>query len=350
MRAPGVQGALRVACELGLPIHPVDRVHKRPLVAGWPTNATTDEDTIVQWWTRWSDANIGVPTGRRTGRLVVDVDTRHGGSLAELERLHGKLPNTVQVATGGGGQHLHFARPDVAWLGNRTGQLPRGIDVRCDNGQVVVPESVHATGRAYEWLWHPGETPLAPVPEWLLRALLSSSLRSSGITREGRNVGGTPVLATRTPGGRNDALASLAGQLLRAGVPVETIRDVVSAEARASGLPVREVEKLMGQVAKWPTPPLWLTDEFAFVSDQRLGGSDRLVLLALVKHAVVTDVCRPGVRRLAELTGLTKDTVVAAIGRLEGCGRIEVKRSRDGGRRGVNRYRLLPFTPDEGVA
>jgi putative DNA primase/helicase len=345
---PGIDGALRVAHELGLPVHPVDRVHKRPLVTGWPTNATTDEDTVVQWWTRWPDANIGVPTGKRTGRLVVDVDPRHGGSLATLDLHHG-LPDTVRVATGGGGWHLHFARPDVAKLGNGAGQLPPGIDIRCDRGQVVVPESVHATGRAYEWLRHPNDAPLAPLPGSLLQLLLSSSplFERSGGTREGSYVGGTSVAATATRGGRNVALTSLAGKLLWAGVSMEAIEATLLWQARTCGLPAREVDKLMGQVATWARPPLWVTSPLTFANDRRLRASARMVLLALVDHANPDGRCYPGVRRLADMTGLAPNTVTATIGWLEECGRIEVKRARSAGRRDVNRYRLLPY---EGAA
>src|SRR5262249_42561498 len=69
--------------------------------------ATTDEATIRAWWTRFPNANIATPTGVWCD--VVDVDPRNGGdtTLLELERQHGRLPDTAEVLTGGGGSaHL----------------------------------------------------------------------------------------------------------------------------------------------------------------------------------------------------------------------------------------------------
>src|SRR2546425_11678815 len=61
---------------------------KHPHVTDWPGAATTDPETITNWWTNWPDANVGVCTGN--GLLVVDVDPRHGGEerLAAPEAEH----------------------------------------------------------------------------------------------------------------------------------------------------------------------------------------------------------------------------------------------------------------------
>jgi hypothetical protein len=47
------------------------------------------------------------------GLVVVDVDPRAGGTreLFALEQQYGKLPETVEVLTGGGGRHLYFLHP-----------------------------------------------------------------------------------------------------------------------------------------------------------------------------------------------------------------------------------------------
>ncbi len=69
---------------------------KHPRTAKGFKNATTDVSTIEKWWSRWPDANIGVPTGKDTGRVILDVDFRHDGkeSLAQLEERFGSLPAT----------------------------------------------------------------------------------------------------------------------------------------------------------------------------------------------------------------------------------------------------------------
>ena len=70
-------------------------------------NATTDEQQIRQLWGQSPSANIGIPTGKRTSLVVLDIDPRHGGdeSLAKLEDENGPLPRTVEAITGSGGGH-----------------------------------------------------------------------------------------------------------------------------------------------------------------------------------------------------------------------------------------------------
>ncbi len=119
-------------------------------------DATTDGTQIRQWWARWLDATIGVPTGVASGLVVLDIDPRHGGeeSLATLIAAHGPLPETVESRTGGGGRHLFFQHPG-GYVPNSSGRLGPGLDIRGDGGYVIVPPSLHASGQRYEWTRHP---------------------------------------------------------------------------------------------------------------------------------------------------------------------------------------------------
>lgn len=129
--------------------------------------ATTDTDQVRAWWDRWPHANIGIATGTDSGLLVLDVDLPEGpDSLARLEHEHGRLPATCEQRTGSGGRQLLFAHPDRP-VGNRAGVVA-GIDVRGEGGYVVVPPSVHTSGRRYEWT---GRTTPARIPGWLLEVL-----------------------------------------------------------------------------------------------------------------------------------------------------------------------------------
>ena len=67
-------------------------------------DATSDVGVIRDWWRRWPTANIGMRAGSESSLWIIDVDPRHGGdkALAELESIHGPLPDTVEVITGGG--------------------------------------------------------------------------------------------------------------------------------------------------------------------------------------------------------------------------------------------------------
>ena len=142
---------------------------KHPRTKRGHLEATTDEDVIRGWWDAWPDANIGMATGSASGIDVLDVDPRHNGdnTLAELETEHGRLPDTIEQLTGGGGRHIVFAHQ--AGLRCKAPLAP-GLDVRGDGGYVVLTPSNHVSGRDYEWEPSkcPGEAEPADWPPWLL--------------------------------------------------------------------------------------------------------------------------------------------------------------------------------------
>lgn len=147
---------------LVFPCRPKD---KRPATRNGFKDATTEKATIVGWWTRRRDCNVAIATGSGSGLLVLDIDPRNGGneSLADLERTHGALPQTVTVATGGGGRHYYFTEP----RGASCRVLADGIDVKANGGYVVAPPSMHPDGGKYRWINDPQTTPLVPCPEWV---------------------------------------------------------------------------------------------------------------------------------------------------------------------------------------
>ena len=189
---------------------------KHPRITLWVTNASTDPGQVRSWWRQWPHANVGLLTGSRSGVLVLDEDPRHGGdeALKDLERQHGALPDTVVTLTGGGGHHFWFQYPAHQHVRSRSafgGHL--GLDVRGEGGLIVVPPSIHASGRRYEWevSGHPDDLPLAAVPEWLIRRVADDYPTQNTSQRRtwARGV---------AEGSRNTALASIAGQLLARGV------------------------------------------------------------------------------------------------------------------------------------
>jgi hypothetical protein len=106
-----LKGAL-VYAGRGIPVFPCEAGGKRPLTAGSFLEATTEEARIRRWWGRWPNANVAIPTGERSGLLVLDVDAGEGtDSMALLELSRGQSPKTSCAATGGGGVHLYFRYP-----------------------------------------------------------------------------------------------------------------------------------------------------------------------------------------------------------------------------------------------
>lgn len=144
----------------GIRIFPCAPGQKTPLPGcKWKDEATCDEASIRAWWTAHPDANIGLPTGQAAVGIVIDVD-----DLEVLPQL-GELPATRTVRTGKG---LHvYVDAGAEELGNRTGALPKGVDVRGLGGYVLAPPSLHPNGTRYAW----GDCrELAPIPAvWLAK-------------------------------------------------------------------------------------------------------------------------------------------------------------------------------------
>lgn len=151
----------------GVPVFPCEPRGKRPLTRNGHWDATTDLRVIERWWKRWPSANVGVPTGRKSGIVVLDVDLDADGSksLAKLERMRGPAPETARTRTGGGGSHLFFRYPLELEIRNSAGLLGPGLDVRGEGGYVVVPPS--RTQSTYEWV---DSSPLAEA-SWLVERL-----------------------------------------------------------------------------------------------------------------------------------------------------------------------------------
>jgi hypothetical protein len=193
-----------------VPIRPRD---KRPLGLWHAYEEHRASRAEVDGWYRdHPDAGVGIVTGSVSGIVVLDVDPAHGGddSLAELERVHGPLPETVEAITGSGGRHLYFRHPGGV-IPNRAGLAP-GIDLRGDGGLVVAPPSVHPSGKRYFWevSHHPDDVALAAMPLWL-RDRISSPGHPRAYWR-------SLVQEGIAEGARNNTIASLAGHLLRHGV------------------------------------------------------------------------------------------------------------------------------------
>lgn len=135
-----------------LPVFPCHPETKKPLTPHGFKDATDNAETIRQWWTRWPDAMIGVPTGERTRFWVLDVDDPTAFEAVFTP------PETRRVDTGKG-YHLYFKFDPDNPIGNaqrRKGKgwpffaLP-GAETRGEGGYVIVPPSVHPTGRKYAW-------------------------------------------------------------------------------------------------------------------------------------------------------------------------------------------------------
>lgn len=156
---------------LGLPVFPCRPGEKRPLIAGWPEKATTDAAQVRSWWSDRPDANVAVATGPASGFFVLDVDDE--GSLIALEREHGSLPGLYPQSWTGRGWQAFFRCPGGRTIRNSAGKLGPGLDTRGQGGYVVLPPSIHPSGKRYEWATDRDvrELPPEPPPAWLVDLL-----------------------------------------------------------------------------------------------------------------------------------------------------------------------------------
>ena len=190
---------------------------KHPRVAHGLKVASKAEEQIRAWWGRFPDANIAAATGEVSGFSAVDVDPNHGGddTLSDLERRHDPLPKTARQITGSGGEHILFRH--VPGLRNSAGRLGRGLDIRGDGGYIVIPPSLHISGRRYAWNvdYHPLDVSLADVPPWLL-AMVQQPPAARGDTRRAPSDRWAGAISKPcAEGRRNDTLARVTGYLLR---------------------------------------------------------------------------------------------------------------------------------------
>jgi Bifunctional DNA primase/polymerase, N-terminal len=140
---------------------------KRPLTPRGFHDASIETAVINAWWRRNPDALIGMPTGRKSGLWVLDIDVKQpeANGFDSLDDLgHSILPETPMVHTASGGLHVYFDARERE-LRCSAGLLGPGLDIRGDGGYVILP----SPGSGYRWdpQWNFGTILLAPAPDWI---------------------------------------------------------------------------------------------------------------------------------------------------------------------------------------
>ena len=242
---------LRTALNLaacGLHVFPCRPRDKRPATVDGLKSATTDADTIEQWWRSDPNLNVAVATGTCSGVFVVDVDG--GDAEAELRKLeheHGALPATVEAITARG-RHLYFKAPDVP-VRNSAGKIAPGVDSRGDGGYVLTPPSVHPSGRRYRWSVDSASA-FAAAPTWLLDKITTpaSGPNSAAPVSDWRAL----VRDGVGEGARDCTVARLAGYLLRRRIDPIVVLGLMQAWNATSCVPpllAADVDRIVDSIA-----------------------------------------------------------------------------------------------------
>lgn len=243
--APSLADAAIAIAATGLPVFPCG-ANKRPLTEHGFKDASTDETTIRRWFADPAAVMIGMPTGRASGLVVVDVDIKDGRQGMDwLNANSHRLPQTRTIRTGSGGLHLYLRHWGEV-VRNSASRIAPGIDVRGDGGYViVVPSPNYVVADAAEpaeadgWLRAllcPPEPALAPRPAPRARDAVPDAYAEVALREELDRAASAP------DGTRNHTIHEVAvklGTLVGAGL-----------------LPRGLVEAELGAIAaQWPNRP-----------------------------------------------------------------------------------------------
>jgi hypothetical protein len=234
----------------GIPVFPCIPGGKRPVTAHGFLDATTDPGAVRRWWMRWPQANIGVPTGSRSGIDVVDIDVHNAPGPASSRRatrvglLDGWL---VTVRTPSGGMHAYYPchsnHLQPSWQAANV-----GIDFRGTGGYIVAPPSRGDTNRgpaAYEVLVVAAERP-HPINAAALREFLDPRPTRLPPARNARREELSSErlaawVASRCEGERNRSLFWAACRLAEQGTDPTTMLEVLGPAAEHAGLSASEI-------------------------------------------------------------------------------------------------------------
>ncbi|MGD0481704.1 MAG: bifunctional DNA primase/polymerase [Terracidiphilus sp.] len=294
--------------ERGWKLFPCVPRSKVPRLKGWQTLATSDLAIIRKWAAKYSLCNWAVLTGSDSRVFVLDVDGEKGrASLATLEEQHGQLTDTLTSHTGrvDGGEHRWFTYPAASEIRCNTGRLGEGLDVKAAGGYVVVPPSIHETGRPYRWA--EPQRPVADAPAWLIELLTDKTgkLRAMPAERFG-------IL---TEGKRNTGLASYGGALRRKGAELPELEErLIAANARRCQPPLEEVDvrKIAASMTRYPVggpDPLDLAWQAAQSESPRTRTAQFIGLCRHLQSARTEQSIALPIERIGELIGVHWTTV-----------------------------------------
>lgn len=256
--------------EMGYRVFPT---HGKDPVFGfqWKNWATSDLECIREIFSRYPEANIAIVVPE--GCTVIDIDIKIGvDGLAALREYAPagwdpiNNPDGPTARTGSEGLHVWYTCPEaLRENGNKSGRLPKGVDVRGGgSGYVVVAPSLHPeTGKAYQWLvdlpGDGGEFP--PLPEWLEALLLAEKTdpRPTPPSGQGsfycgdRSNSMLQLACDRVrraeKGTRNNELNvaayTVAGAIAANGGDLKAARDALVEAAREVGLDEREIRRTL---------------------------------------------------------------------------------------------------------
>lgn len=222
----------------GFSIFPVKYRDKIPLTKNGFKDASISFEQLKTWDKQFQEYNIGIRTG--DGLAVIDVDTNNGGTNSWIKLTENNpVPDTVCAQTGGGGRHFFFKGN----IKNTASKLAPGVDTRGEGGYVVSPPSIHASGKAYEWLpdHGPDEIELAALPDFLNPGK-ANGLQKDFINKDNLKEKVPSLINSVSEGSRNDSLARYAGKFIQKGLDLTDVLEICHLWNRQNSPPLSDTE------------------------------------------------------------------------------------------------------------
>lgn len=229
-------------------VFPVKRQDKKPLCANGFKAATTDKVVLQEWNNKFSNCNVGIPTGHINNIFVVDIDGEQGfKSLNCLELIYGKLDAPTVIT--GKGKHLYFKMPENVELKCSTSKIANHIDIRANGGYVVAPPSIHENGHRYTWENFTANQIFPEAPSWLISLITNEEKQTLPVSDVLEEISNAPQ------GQRNDTLyrraISLIARAMRENLNIADIKENIINAAMQSGLSIEEALKTFDNALKF---------------------------------------------------------------------------------------------------
>lgn len=182
--------------ELGYSVIPVDKDKRAKIKWEKYQHELPTQEDLEHWFLNQPSNNIAIVTGKISGITVIDLDKHKGVDMNQFPK------DTYCVKTGNGGMHLYFKYHEGAPNVADVFKDGKGVDIRNDGGYVVAPPSVitpkyDGEDGVYMVL---EQKPCADFP-----ARMFNFKKAKKTMTQRLNL---------SEGGRNDAIASIIGELL----------------------------------------------------------------------------------------------------------------------------------------
>ena len=237
------------------------------------------KEQVIEWWSKWPNALIAGVCGEISDLLVLDVDSEE--AHAKIEEL---LPESYEcpVVKTPNGRHYYFKhRPG---LSNDSRNL---IHVRTEGSYIILPGSVRADGKVYEFFagrvnGNEFKQGIKELPSAIYNYLLSSNIYiSRGGIYKGGDCGQGEKVALFEQGHRDEGLFHTAYCLLRGGMAENEVDEVLEIIMQSWG---------EGHLKKWRQEKINSAKKRLERRERNLTEEVREFVMSTTGHFMSTDV------------------------------------------------------------